>query len=159
MSKRDATCYVDKLAFPKHLRRFFGLPPIIAGKFARACNLPSFDLKRYLDTTGDLNQARYDSVSCWPTCYSWSSFVAQSVLLKYCLNARLHFTSKGPLLSHRLMSDIDKALVDHGMKRNADKDVTGANGTAFGIDFVDGTYILQLLFFFEKRECCCQASP
>ena len=40
LSKRDATCNFDQLALPKHLRRFFGRPPIIAGEFARACNLP-----------------------------------------------------------------------------------------------------------------------
>ena len=34
LSKRDATCYVDGLALPKHLRRFFGRPPIIAGAVA-----------------------------------------------------------------------------------------------------------------------------
>ena len=53
----------------------------------------------------------------------------------------MHFTSKGPLLSHRCVSEIDKALVDDGIKRNAEKDVTGAtNGTALGIDLVDGIY-------------------
>ena len=47
------------------------------------------------------------------------------------------YTSKGPLLSHRLVSEIHKALVDHGIKRNAEKDVTGAaNGTALGLDLV-----------------------
>ena len=39
------------------------------------------------------------------------------------------------------MSEIDKALVDHGKKRNAAQDVTGAtNGTALGIDLVDGIH-------------------
>ena len=53
----------------------------------------------------------------------------------------MHFTSEGPLLSHRRMSEIDTALVDYGTKRNAEKDVTGAtNGTALGIDLVDGLY-------------------
>ena len=48
----------------------------------------------------------------------------------------MQVTSKGPLLSHRRMSETDTALVDHGMKRNAEKDVTGAtNGIALGIDF------------------------
>ena len=51
----------------------------------------------------------------------------------------MHFTSKGPLLSHRRMSENDKALVDHGVIRNAENDVTSAiNGTALGIDLVDG---------------------
>ena len=76
---------------PKHLRRFFGRPPIIAGEFARACNLPFFHLKRYLDTTGDLkpDTILYSVSCCWPVGYSWSSFVALSVLLKSCLNAGL----------------------------------------------------------------------
>ena len=53
----------------------------------------------------------------------------------------MRFTSKGPLLSHRRMSDIDKALADHGIERKAEKDVPAAtNGTASGIDLVDGTY-------------------
>ena len=39
------------------------------------------------------------------------------------------------------MSEIDRALVDHGTKRNAKKDVTGAtNGNALGIDLVDGRH-------------------
>ena len=41
LSKRDAACCFNELALPKHLRCFFGRPPIIAGEFARACNLPS----------------------------------------------------------------------------------------------------------------------
>ena len=53
----------------------------------------------------------------------------------------MHFTSKGPLLSHRGTSEIDEALVDHEIKRNAEKDVTGAtNGTALGSDLADGLY-------------------
>ena len=51
----------------------------------------------------------------------------------------MHFTSEGPLLSHRRTSEIDTALVDHGIKRNAEKDVKGAtNGTTLGSDLVDG---------------------
>ena len=46
------------------------------------------------------------------------------------------------------MSDIDKALVDHGIQRNAEKNLTGAtNGTALGIDLVDGMYFA---FAFKK---------
>ena len=53
----------------------------------------------------------------------------------------MHFTSKEPLPSHRRMSEIGKALADHGIKRNAEKDVVSAtNGTDFGIDLVDGIY-------------------
>ena len=46
----------------------------------------------------------------------------------------MHFISKRPLCSHRRMSEIDKALIDHGIKRNAEKDVTDTiNGTTLGI--------------------------
>ena len=60
------------------------------------CNLHFFHLKRYLDTTGDLkpDTILYPVSCCWPMCYSWSSFVGQSALLKCCLNAgltRKHF--------------------------------------------------------------------
>ena len=53
----------------------------------------------------------------------------------------VHVTLQGPLHSHRRVSDIDKALVDHGIERNVEKDVTAAtNGTALGTDLVDGAY-------------------
>ena len=50
----------------------------------------------------------------------------------------MHFTSKGPLLSHRRMSEIDKALVGQAVKRNAEKNVTGAEPVWGLIDLVDG---------------------
>ena len=51
----------------------------------------------------------------------------------------MHVTSQGPLHSHRRVSDIDTALVDHGIERNAAKVVTAAaNGTDLEIDLVDG---------------------
>ena len=110
--------------------------------------------ERYLDTTGDLkpDTILFPVSCCWSLGHSWSLFVAQSVLLKCCSNEGLtlkhclcidtppplrtvacfaltdettHFTSKGPLHSHRRTSEIDKALVDHGTKRNAEKDVKG----------------------------------
>ena len=171
LSKRDATCYFDQLAPPKRLRRFFGRPPIIEGDFTRTGDLSLIHLRRYLDTTGDLKPGTilYLVSCCWPAGNSRSSFVAQSVLLKCCLNAGLnakhflcietppplrtdgcfalatddivHVTLQGPLHSHRRVSDIDKALVDHGIERNAEKDVTAAtNGTALETDLVDGAY-------------------
>ena len=64
----------------------------------------------------------------------------------------LHFTSND-ILTRRVISsqirlstlcrmgEIHKALVDRGIKRNAEKDVTGAsNGTALGTDLVHGIY-------------------
>ena len=91
LSKRDATCYFDQLAPPKRLRRFSGRPPIIEGDFTRTGNLPLIHLRRYLDTTGDLKPGTilYLVSCCWPAGNSRSSFVAQSVLLKCCLNAGL----------------------------------------------------------------------
>ena len=48
----------------------------------------SLHLKRYLDTTDDPKPDTifYPVSCCWPTGNSWSSFVAQSVLMKCCLN-------------------------------------------------------------------------
>ena len=68
----------------------------------------------------------------------------------------MHFNSKGPLLSHRRVSEIDKALVDHGKKRNAAQDVTGAtSGTALVIDLVDGIHFALAI---KKLEFCKMAS-
>ena len=51
------------------------------------------------------------------------------------------FTSKGPQVSLRRMVDIDTAMVDHGVRRNIEKNMTAAhNGTALGVAIVSGAY-------------------
>ena len=112
----------------------------------------------------------YPVSCCWPMGFSWSSFIAQSHLLACCRAAGLsesmaladnrpsplamsevfslatddvmHFTQGDPELSSSRMRDLDRAMKEGGVVRNADKDLVAASsGTAIGIDLDEGLYL------------------
>ena len=97
LTKRDASCYFDQLKLPVHLRTFFGRPPVFAGELARRANISLDTLRSYVDTGGNVtpDTLLYPVSCCWPMGYSWSSFVAQSVLLAACEAKRIHKNDHG----------------------------------------------------------------
>ena len=91
LSKCDARCCFDQLMLPCGLKEWFGRPPITLG-----------DLLRYTDTSLEELDALLPGVALlrgsdrlwpvstsWPMGFSWSSFVAQSKLLKCCRDSGL----------------------------------------------------------------------
>jgi hypothetical protein len=163
--------YFDQLELPRALRSFFGRPSVRVSELMAAGMSLSAIRKKVADPDGISPSSLLFPVSrCWPMGFSWSSFVAQSVLLARCSDAGLapdmalcmeqpapldtrevfglatddvfHFTSRGMSAACRRMQQVDCALANGGIVRNKDKDLTAeANGTIIGIDFCCGHFL------------------
>ena len=91
VSKRDMRAYFDQLALLEQLRPYFGRPPVRLRDilaYGETCEEELFGLDPALAIC-DRSTLLYPLCTTWPMGYAWSSFIAQSVLLKRCEEAGL----------------------------------------------------------------------
>ena len=156
-SKRDAKAYFDLLTLPVALRPYFGRPVVKAGRICEVLGVSLEDLRAFIDDADGAKLIADSTLvpvsACWPMGFSWSSFVAQSMMTNICVAAGLRSeqlmclecplpddqselatvaTDDIILVSHsvhqargRLVA-IDRELAAHGVTRNATKDVDAA---------------------------------
>jgi len=88
LSKRDATTFFDQLSLPRCLRPFLGRPSVRAGALADALGVDLESLRSYVDDERDgplsLDTVLVPVMCTWPMGFSWSSYVAQEVMLAVC---------------------------------------------------------------------------
>jgi hypothetical protein len=168
LSKRDAQAYFDQLMVPSCLRSYFGRPHIFVSELLSA-GLSFKCIEKHFVGSDLLSPGCkvYPVSRCWPMGFSWSSYIAQSVLLARCGEAGLsssislcidhpaplnmsesfglatddvfHFTRRGSDAAHERMRRLDIAMANGGVVRNKAKDVTAVSqGTIIGIDFLAG---------------------
>ena len=89
VSKRDAKVYFDQLALPIGLQDHFGRPPLRVKDLVRDAVFTWEELRSCLgcDITG--STLVFPLCLSWPMGFSWSSFIAQSVLLQCCVRSGL----------------------------------------------------------------------
>mmetsp|Transcript_41458 Transcript_41458/g.117297 ORF Transcript_41458/g.117297 Transcript_41458/m.117297 type:complete len:868 (+) Transcript_41458:136-2739(+) len=157
-SKRDARAFFDQLCLPKCLRKFFGRPAVIAGDLARELELELRELAKWVDDAGPGELAAATTLTpvmaCWPMGFSWSSVVAQAVMVDVCRrsglsDAQLLSLEHAPptdmselgtvatddiILVHddaergrERLAKLDAAFVSRGVERNIGKDVDCAS--------------------------------
>ena len=87
--KRDARVYFDQLRLPEELRRFFGRPAVRAGDLARFGGVSWCEIKDMIGYDVADQTLLYPLCTSFPMGFSWSSFVAQTVLLARCFESGL----------------------------------------------------------------------
>ena len=172
VSKRDAKCYFDQLALPATVRSWFGRPPVTVAALADYTDLTQDELRRYLPA--GVGPSR--DFTLWPTCttwpmgFAWSSFIAQSKLLKCCESAGLGtsrmladdlptpsdmsctfalatddvmlFTSGEAANAHPWLARLDAEIDKAGIQAHASKAVTAVHDeTVIGVDLCQGQYL------------------
>lgn len=91
VSKRDARAYFDQLKVPAALRPFFGRAPIRVGDLRRHGGFGRGELEEHLpdDVENSPDVVVFPLCAAWPMGFSWSSYIAQCVLLRVCRRAGL----------------------------------------------------------------------
>ena len=91
VSKRDASVYFDQLRLPPSIRSWFGRPPVLIGDLIKYGKLSLSEIQdTYVGSANLTDSLLLYPVCCtWPMGFSWSSFIAQSVLLNCCVSAGL----------------------------------------------------------------------
>ena len=171
LSKRDGRCLFDQLVLPASIRAFFGRPPVLVGDLTKTGLVTLYDVRHSGPGLGRVTPGSllFPVSRVWPMGFSWSSFVAQSTMTAVCrtaglpADAQMSDCSRAPISQTRWglatddvcvfsreedshvrqkLSRLDRAFVQHRIVRNEAKDLTHElNGTAVGIDLVDGLHL------------------
>lgn len=146
LSKRDARCYFDQLQLPHQIRPWFGRPSVTKRDLMTHSDISDEDLGEFAEVFRRMRP----SDRAWPICnswsmgFSWSSFVAQSKLLKCCRSIGLDdtktladdllvpscssvtfalaaddvmlFTIGGDAVARPCFESLDKAIADAGIE-------------------------------------------
>ena len=86
VSKRDMKAYFDQLSLADNLRPYFARPPLRLRDLLRHGDISEeelFELDPNLAIC-DMSTLLYPLCTTWPMGYAWSSFIAQTVLLRRC---------------------------------------------------------------------------
>ena len=170
MSKRDAVSYFDSLAAPDRARNWFARPSAKAGE-----SLNIFDITRThvlinyvdgdFDSDRDQNVRLFPVACCWPMGFSWSSAVAQDVMLhqtssaglgddmlladdkpspnfslvdecfSVCTDDVIHW-ARSEAIAKRRLGVLDNVWKEAGIMRKPEKDLDwGLHGVALGCDY------------------------
>ena len=82
ISKRDAKCWFDQLLLPTHLRTWMARPPVTVSELCEGASMSLEEANSCLEEGSALDSSCFYPVSkVWPMGFSWSSYVAQEVLL------------------------------------------------------------------------------
>jgi len=156
-AKRDAKAFFDQLRLPEKLRPYFGRPRVQASELATALGCAVGDLSEWIDDLGKASLKPSTMLTpvntVWPMGFSWSSFIAQSVMVAACLDAGIdeqallcleepppahsgewvtvatddvimvHDSKEG---SRSCTQRLDAALARRGIEKNSTKDVDAA---------------------------------
>ena len=169
-SKRDAVSYFDCLCAPDCVRDWFGRPPVLVKELLEVFGTVSIDaVHQYLDlpvgSKLSLDTRLFPVACCWPMGFSWSSAVAQDVMLSQvaaaglddrylladdksapngnivdefcavCTDDVMHWSRSVASASDR-MAKLDVQWGKSGIIRKPTKDIDWSlRGTAIGIDF------------------------
>lgn len=170
--KRDQQCFFDQLGLPEELRQWFGRPSLTCGELLRCTDMTWEELRRHYGGAAELHHglALHPLCAVWPMGFAWSSFLAQSTLLAYCLKGGftldqmladdlptpadpslsfalatddlMVFSVGSATLARQLVSQTDTACAEAGLQRNAAKDVSNvADATCVGIDVEGGVRV------------------
>ena len=102
--KRDARVYFDQLSLPVELRPFVGRPAVRAGDSVKSGGITWQELAATLGGTVPERTLLYSLCTSFPMGFSWSSFVAQTVLLARCCESGLSLAMR--------LSDDNPCLAD-----------------------------------------------
>ena len=91
VTKRDMRVYFDQLSLVENLRPYFARPPVRLRDLLRHGDICLHDLTALDHGLGvcDSSALLYPLCATWPMGFAWSSYIAQSVLLKRCEEAGL----------------------------------------------------------------------
>ena len=172
LCKRDGRCLFDQLGLPAVLKDFMGRPPIRVAALLKTGLLDRRTLAELAPAARGFTDSslHFPRSRVWPMGFSWSSYVAQCTMQTACHRAgltqgmQLADDLPGPLIGtafglatddicifvredfdicRSICSRVDRSLSSHGIVRHEGKDITGSlNGTAVGVDLVDGLYLL-----------------
>ena len=178
LSKRDAVSYFDCLTAPSCVRGWFARPRLRADELMKVFDLSMADsLSQYidgsLDTVIDQGSTFHPVACCWPMGFSWSSAVAQDVMLSQvassgldashlladdkaspdfsrvdecvavCTDDVMHF-ARSPEIARRRLQLLDDQWQCAGILRRPDKDLDWSTiGTTLGCDFDGGQGFLD----------------
>ena len=170
LSKRDARCLFDQLRIGEALQPYMGRPPVRVRELLSVGGLSRRELAACL---ADVDRASdhhlvYPASCVWPMGFSWSSYVAQSKMIRVCSSAGLRddtmlsvdlptplstdqtfalatddvllFSRTGRGEAEATLRCLDTAFDRCKVLRHAAKDVDYVlNGTAIGVDLHEGT--------------------
>ena len=170
IAKKDGSCFFDQLQLPPDLRKYMGRPPVRLDELLGLDGLTLSELQSYLLTESHHSEkSQLVPVNLtWAMGFSWSSYIAQSVMTGCCLKTGLdiqslladhtqvptemgevvavatddvmHFSNVGPSIGEQWMEHLDTVFESVGVITNASKDISGTkNATCVGIDMVEGT--------------------
>ena len=108
MSKRDGVSYFDALSAPSCVRPWFGRPGLLANELLSIRGDLSLTwLESFVDSTGSgpltADTRVFPILCCWPMGFSWSSAIAQDVMLS---------TARAAGLQDRNLLSNDRATPD-----------------------------------------------
>ena len=171
VSKRDGKCLFDQLKLPSSLRPWFGRPPVIVKDLLTA-GLSLQEIKAAFLGAGQLQHTTkvFPVSNVYPMGFSWSSFVAQSSMLRVCHQGGLArtqilsdssppprqdgpcwalatddimiFTRASSASTKSLLNNVDRSFQRNNILKHEAKDVNdSANGTVIGIDLLEGRFL------------------
>jgi len=168
VTKRDGTCWFDQLRLPGDLAKHMGRPVVSLEDLRLHGGLSDVELQLALRCQSDALDGVFVPISLtWPMGFSWSSCVAQDVMLELCRRSGLPSTgilacdARSPSdlsLTHAVATDdvmifsvgcreaaceagerLDRTFCDHGVLKNASKDINGeVNVSIVGVDLENG---------------------
>ena len=91
LSKRDARCLFDQLHLDEALQPWMGRPPVRVRELLSVGGVTWAELATFLADTQHVSdhQLLYPASCVWPMGFAWSSFIAQSKMLRVCARAGL----------------------------------------------------------------------
>ncbi|CAE7682373.1 UVR8 [Symbiodinium sp. CCMP2592] len=170
-SKRDASCWFDQLSLPSELQRWMGRPPVTVEELRVIGGLSLDELEHFLLPGESLDASQLFPVSLtWPMGFSWSSYVAQEVLLDICKSSGLDesqvlscdtatplsfeqvfaaatddlmvFSDAGPGHTLKTVRLVDDEFKRRRALRNTSKDVDDQlSATCVGVQLEDGVHL------------------
>jgi hypothetical protein len=172
VSKKDGSCFFDQLALLEQLQEYMGRPSVTVTELMKIGCFSREEVLAYLPDEERSTDAvtLYPVNLTWAMGYSWSSYVAQSVMTGCCKLAGatndmfladahqvpesmdcvigvatddvMHFSSRGAFAGDQWMSALEDVFEKHGVLSNAAKDVAGSlNATCVGIDITQGIFL------------------
>ena len=171
LSKRDAKCWFDQLCLPSHLRRWMGRPPVTLQELSEIGGMSAREAASFMEDGSVMSpECMFPVSKVWPMGFSWSSFVAQEMLLTCCADSGLghdqvlacdaptpcdfsqvfaaatddamFFSTAGPGVTSSMARNFDKALQARSIVKNPSKDVNDElNGVCVGVSLEEGMHL------------------
>ena len=170
VSKRDAKCWFDQLALPEELREWMGRPPVSLEELEQYGGMSKSEVALHAQSAVDDAERLFPVSHVWPMGFSWSSHIAQEVLLSCCREAGLgedcvlacdaptpsqfvhvfaaatddamFFSNAGPGVTSSCAQRFDKVMAERGAIKHPGKDVDDElDATCVGVRLEGGTHL------------------